>query len=148
MGGLTEADIRRLLREFIGDASHSVLALVKTVDETKFTCTLDDDGTVLYNVRLCPISGSSEGVVLIPEAKALVLAVKIEGSDDYMVVACTKVAKVQIMVGGQNLKDLIGELITNIKGITLNTAQGPTTGHVDGGAAFDALKVKFDKMFV
>lgn len=143
----TIAEVRAMLAEFIGNKTHSVLAKVKTVDEGKLLCVLDDDGTELYDVRLCPVTGAADGVVLIPQVGAYALAVKIEGTDEYMVVSCTKVAKALVKVGNQNLKDLIDELFTSIKAIALNTPNGPTTGHVDGGVGFDNLKAKFDLMF-
>ncbi len=143
----TIAEVRAMLAEFIGDKTHSVLAKVKSVDEGKLLCVLDDDGTELYDVRLCPIAGATDGVVLIPEVGSFAMAMKIEGTEEYMVVSCTKVAKALVKVGNQTLKGLIDELFDSIKAIQLNTPQGPTTGHVDGGVAFDNLKAKFDLMF-
>lgn len=160
---LTEAKIRKLLTEFIGSREPSILAKVKDVNELECTCTLDDDGSDLFNVRLRPITGENIGIVEVPEVGSFALAIKIEGSDSWMVVACSKVKKIkwlcnEISINGGNngglvisqkvideLKTVIdrsNEIITALTNIASTfTASGsaPLTGTTAGSAITGAL---------
>lgn len=160
---LNEVDIRKLLTEFIGSREPSILAKVKDVDETECTCTLDDDGTDLFNVRLRPITGENIGIVEIPEVGSFALAIKIEGSDSWMVVACSKVKNIkwlcnEIAINGGNnggvliSQNVIAELkkvidrsndiitaLTNIASTFTASGTAPLTGATAGAAITSAL---------
>ncbi|MFV0313255.1 MAG: hypothetical protein ACK5KN_16630 [Dysgonomonas sp.] len=82
----------------------SVLAQIKSVNEKECTCVLvDDDGQEFFNVRLRPVTGKNKSFLQIPKAGSFVLAVRVEDSGDWMVVACDEVEKVQLIVGNSEI---------------------------------------------
>ena len=64
-----------------------ILANVVEVDSQERTCTIIDDDTEYYGVRLQPITEGQSGVVLTPKAGAFVLVSRIEGGDLYVIAA-------------------------------------------------------------
>lgn len=76
--------------------SVSLLAQVKTVDEAGMVCDLYDDenGLDFHDVRLRPVLDNKKSVTLIPKIGSWALAVRIEDSDDWMIVSCGEVEKV------------------------------------------------------
>jgi hypothetical protein len=83
----TENEVRQLLSQFIGVNKPTILGTVKTVDKDECTCVIDDDGTEMHGVRLRPITGENSGIVKYPKVGAFVLAVKIEETEEWMVVS-------------------------------------------------------------
>ena len=57
------------------------------IDSQERTCTIIDDDTEYYGVRLQPITEGQSGVVLTPKAGAFVLVSRIEGGDLYVIAA-------------------------------------------------------------
>lgn len=102
----TEAEIRQRLQEMAGSYAPDVsnIAQVKSVNEEECTCTLvDDDGQEFFEVRLRPVTGKNKSLLQIPKEGSFVLAVRIESSEEWMVVACDEVEKVQLIVGKSEL---------------------------------------------
>jgi len=98
----TEAEIRRRLQQMAGTYAPDVsnIATVKDVNEAECTCTLiDDDGLEFFEVRLRPVTGKNKSLLQIPKVDSFVLAVRIESTEEWMVVACDEVEKVQLIVG-------------------------------------------------
>jgi len=89
--------IRQKLKKMASEAGPDVtlLAQVKSVDEASLTCDLydDDSGLDFTDVRLQPVIDGNKSVVLIPKANTWALAVRVEDSDDWMVIACGEVDK-------------------------------------------------------
>jgi len=100
---VTENDIRKQLRDFLGESEETILAEVTAVDEANYSCTLDNDGSEIFEVRLQPILTDVAGVVIIPKLNTQVLAVRIEATDEYMVVKVSEVEKIIITVGDRKL---------------------------------------------
>ena len=81
----------------------TMLALVTDVDEVNLTCTLEDDGTEYYDVRLSLVDDSVQSIVDIPKAQTYVFAARIEDSEDLLVIYCSEITKRIITVGNQKL---------------------------------------------
>jgi hypothetical protein len=90
MAQWTENEVRQLLAEFMGVNKPTILGTVKSVDKDECTCVIEDDGTEVPSVRLRPITGSNNGIVRFPKVGAHVLAVKVETSEDWMMVEATE----------------------------------------------------------
>jgi hypothetical protein len=108
--------IRSLLKTMAAEVGpdFSMLAQVKSVDEGAMTCDLFDEesGLDFYDVRLRPVLDGNEAVTLIPKVNTWVLAVKIEDSEDWMIVACGEVDKWRLKVGEATVEqDATGLLI-------------------------------------
>jgi len=86
----TEQEIRQLLALFIGENKPSVLGVVKSVDKDECTCVIEDDGTDIPCIRLRPITGINNGIVKFPKVGAYLLAVKIETSEEWMMMEATQ----------------------------------------------------------
>ena len=86
----TESEVRSLFAEFcnkVVKTGELILANVVEVDSQERTCTIIDDDTEYYGVRLQPITEGQSGVVLTPKAGAFVLVSRIEGGDLYVTAA-------------------------------------------------------------
>jgi len=86
----TESEVRSLFAEFcnkVVKTGELILANVVEVDSQERTCTIIDDDTEYYGVRLQPITEGQSGVVLSPKAGAFVLVSRIEGGDLYVIAA-------------------------------------------------------------
>ena len=86
----TESEVRSLFAEFcnkVVKTGELILANVVEVDSQERSCTIIDDDTEYYGVRLQPITEGQSGVVLTPKAGAFVLVSRIEGGDLYVIAA-------------------------------------------------------------
>lgn len=86
----TESEVRSLFAEFcnkVVKTGELILANVVEIDSQERTCTIIDDDTEYYGVRLQPITEGQSGVVLTPKAGAFVLVSRIEGGDLYVIAA-------------------------------------------------------------
>lgn len=102
MGNWTEAEVREMLRQFIGKEESSLLAEVTEVDEDQCTCNVNHDGADVYDVRLSPII-QAKSFIQIPKIGSHVLCVKIEGSEEWAMIGCSEIQKILINVGGKKL---------------------------------------------
>lgn len=134
---MNEAQLRQLLAQFVGRSMPSILATVKAVNEDDATCDLDDDGTMHYNVRLRPITGANDGVLLVPGIGAKALAIQIESTDDWMVLQCTKYDKFLASIGGVTIDIAEGAILLN---------GGENGGLVLVNAILDAINRLEDKL--
>ncbi|NOS94532.1 MAG: hypothetical protein HOP30_21685 [Cyclobacteriaceae bacterium] len=76
----------------------TMLARVKSVNETERTCVLVDDQTDLpyEDVQLRPVQDSTKSITLIPKVNTWALAVRIEDQDEWMVIAVGEADKILI----------------------------------------------------
>jgi hypothetical protein len=101
----------------------------------------------LYNVRLRASIDNLEGVTLIPKIGSTVLVGAIGNSDNWVVLAHSEVDKVIVVSGAarfemnngfllkhnnETLKAVLSDLVNAIQGITVTTAQGPSSAPVNG----------------
>ena len=89
-----------LLRDIVNaDTYEIVQGIVKEVGN--LTCNVEiDEGIVIYNVRLNVITTSDMGVVFTPKVGSPILIARIELGQDYQVLQCTELDKIQLRVGG------------------------------------------------
>lgn len=113
MAALTAADIRRLLTDFIGRHQPTLIATVKDVDETDYTCTLVDDETEIPAVRLHPLVGENKGIVRVPKIGTYVIATQIETSDEWLIEAAEEYDKILIVVGKTTIAITDGDIEIN-----------------------------------
>jgi hypothetical protein len=96
-----EADIRQALGDFAsryGPAA-TMLATVVSVDANAFTCVLDDDGLEYEDVQLRPVLDGNESLTLLPKVGSWVLAIRIENTEDWMVLAAGEFSGFRIKIG-------------------------------------------------
>jgi len=161
--GLTAEQIRIGLEEMAKKhgPTMSNIAKVKSVDETKAICTLEDeDGQLIFNVRLRAVLTGKKSILLLPKIGSYVFTIRIEDEDEWLIIACDEVEKmgyyvgdtlieltdkVQISAGGENLADLIDSLFVAIDKMVFTTNTGPTIKLVNK-PEFDQLRNKFKKV--
>lgn len=144
----TELDIRKSLENMASQfgPQQTNIARVQSTNMNDFTCTLiDDDDVPIYKVRLLPIVGEKDSIVIIPEDKSLVLCCRIESSDNWMIIRTTKILKIQIIAGGESLATLVKDLIAAIRAMKFTTNMGPTIALLND-ATFENIDNRFNKM--
>ncbi len=99
----TEAELRQQLSEALKPKPVTILAEVKAVDDSKRTCDIDDDGVIMYGIRLQPITQGSTGITVYPKVGSQVLCSRIEDEDNYMVVHASEIDKIEIKVSDKSL---------------------------------------------
>lgn len=139
-----------------------MLAKVLTVVDDQGTCDVENlDGLRIYDVRLtAQVPPPDDSLLIIPEVGSWVGCVPF-GQSGWIVVNHSTVAGLKLRIGtayiavaadgiwiekGESLKTLIGDLIAQIKLITVTTPSGPSTLPLLNAAAFDALKTRFDNV--
>jgi hypothetical protein len=160
---ITDQEVREKLARFIGVNQPTILGVVKSVDKDKCTCDIDDDGIEWLGIRLRPITGINDGVVKFPKVGAYLLAVKIETSDEWMMVEATEYESILMVCekievnGGENgglvisqkTVDELHKTITRINAIVTSltilaaamtaTASAPVLGAALGTAITSAI---------
>ncbi len=163
----TPEQIREKLKEIAKNDGPAVsnIATVQSVDETKATCVLvDEDGQEIFDVRLRPVLTGKKSFILVPKLKSLVLAVRIEDDDDWMVIAADEIEKIGYYIGNtiveidatgflfqkenETLKKIMVDLIDAIKAMsfgltTPDTINGTTTTLVNL-AQFTAIETRIN----
>lgn len=138
----TNEEIRQAFAKKYGAKPVTVLGTVAAVDETAKTCDIDDDGLVMYDIRLQCVNDAAGGILCVPKKGAAALVVQIEGGDGWMLADCAEYEKIIINGGGNGglikINDLINRL--NVLEKSLNDLKQvfSTTWVVtpqDGGAA-------------
>jgi hypothetical protein len=152
-----EEQIRQSLKKMASEVGpdHSLLAQVKSVDAENKLCDLYDDDSDLdfYDVRLQPVIDGKQSIVLVPKVDSWVLAVRLEGTDDWAIVWAEQLEKYIVECdnvefnGGENgglvnWPDAKAQLdkSNEVLGIIMNTLTTWTPIPNDGGAA---LKTAF-----
>ena len=102
-----------MLENFIGKNKPTILAKVVSVDEGKAVCDIDDDGKAYYNVRLSPLAGANNGILAIPKVGSYILAVQIESTDEWMILACSEYDKYIAKIGNVTIELSGGNIVIN-----------------------------------
>ena len=100
---VTNDDIRKKLEEAFESGPVTVLAEVKGVNQSDRTCDIDNDGVMIYGVRLQSITKGNCGIVVIPKLGSKVLCVQIEKTDSFMMLHASEVDSIEINVAGKTL---------------------------------------------
>lgn len=167
-------EIRKALGEFSSKygPQNTMLATVKSVDEGEFTCVLqdDDNGELEYtDVRLRPVLDGNESITIFPKSGTWALAVRLEESEEWMVIAVGEADKVHSKVeteikdvvgtteftikdgflmkkDAETMKKIMDDLLQAIQQLTVNTNVGPSSVPINI-ATFVAIKVRVDQFF-
>lgn len=94
----TDQDVRELLAKFIGINKPTMLGIVKDVDRTENTCTIEDDGVEWLGVRLRAVSGENNGIIGYPTPGAYVLCVKVEDTEEWAVLKASEYDSIEITI--------------------------------------------------
>lgn len=159
---MTLENIREQLQQMAGSVGPAVsnIAKVKSVDESKATCTLEDeDGQEILEVRLRPVLSGRKSFLQIPKVGSFVLAIRIEDDSDWMIISCDEVEKfvwntpqaeveisdkIHIKANEKSLLDLMEKLFQIIeKGYQTNTG---TTIRLIMQNDFERLKNDFQTL--
>lgn len=97
----TTNELRRALQQKYGEKPVTILGTIAAVDENSKTCNIDDDGFMMYGIRLQSVTNAVAGILKVPKIGAQALAVKIEDGDDFMLLDCAEYSKI-IFNGGNN----------------------------------------------
>lgn len=139
-----------------------MLAKVLAVDEEAGTADVENlDGLRIYDARLsAKIPLATSALLVVPAIGSWIGAVHL-AKDVWLVVSYSDIEKVVTTVGtsvfevdatgikiehGESLKTLIGDLIAQIKLITVTTPSGASTLPLLNAAGFDLLKTRFDNV--
>lgn len=160
---MTIEDIRQKLGDLAGSSGPAVsnIAKVKSVDESGAVCVLEDeDGQEIPEVRLRPVLTGKKSFLQLPKIGSLVLAVRIEDDDDWMIIACDEVDKflwvtdttkieltdkVHISANNKNMAELIDKLFEAILKMRFTTNAGPTIRLINR-PEFESLKNEFKEL--
>lgn len=97
----TTNELRRALQQKYGEKPVTILGTIAAVDENSKTCNIDDDGFIMYGIRLQSVTNAAAGILKVPKIGAQALAVKIEDGDGFMLLDCAEYSKI-IFNGGNN----------------------------------------------
>jgi hypothetical protein len=147
----------------------SNIAKVKSVDETKATCTLiDEDDQEFLNVRLRPVLTGKKSFILVPKVNSQVLAVRVEDDDDWMVIAADEIEKIGYYIGStifeidslgfllqkenETLKKILVDLVGAVKAMSFTvsttgtaTAQTGATTALNNMPQFTAIETRINQ---
>ena len=97
----TTNELRRAFQQKYGEKPVTILGTIAAVDENSKTCNIDDDGFMMYGIRLQSVTNAAAGILKVPKIGAQALAVKIEDGDGFMLLDCAEYSKI-IFNGGNN----------------------------------------------
>jgi hypothetical protein len=167
----TPEQIRKALEQMAKNDGPAVsnIAKVKSVDETKATCVLvDENEQEIFDVRLRPVLTGKKSFILVPKVGSLVLAVRVEDDDDWMVIASDEIEKIGYYIGttimeidaigflfqkeNETLKKILVDLIGAVKAMsflvsTTGTAAAQTgvTNTLNNTAQFAAIETRINQ---
>ena len=143
----TEGDIRRELEQALKGRPDTIMGRVKKVDADGLTCDIDNDGVVIYGVRLQCVTDGATGFVVYPAVGAQALCLRIEETDTYVVVNTSEIDQI-IINGGQNggllnissLENYLDQLNTAIAAALTAVGASTAASGPTGAAKFNEMK--------
>lgn len=138
----------------LGLQKQSFTALVKSVDG--YTCTVEDDGYTIYNVRLrSSIDSSRNAVILVPKVNSYVMVNRIMGQDQYYVSMVSEVDTVKMNIDNKyifknlstSLKSILNGFVTEIKMAIIDTPAGTGSINAATKAKLELLDQKINQLF-
>lgn len=138
----TTDELRQAFERRYGEKPVTILGTIAAVDESTKTCDLDDDGLMMYGIRLQSVTNAAAGILKVPKKGTAALAVKIEDGDGFMLLDCAEYEKIIINGGNNggliNIESLVNKINAIEKDINALKNIFKTTWVVapqDGGAA-------------
>lgn len=137
--------IREQLEEFVAkqidrENFYSIIGRAVNVDETERTCDLEpiEDEAPRAGIRLQAAIGETTGFVIIPKEGSFIVASFFDRTTGFVSLT-TEIEKIHFEAGGEDLKLILNDLISEIKNAIIQTPAGP-------GTVSDATKVLLDKI--
>jgi hypothetical protein len=95
---MTDTDLLELFDARVkrNPAAVTLMGKVKSVDENEMTCVIDDDGFEIPEVRLRPVLDGNESLTIYPKAGSWCLAVRLEDTEEWMLIAAGEIDKYRI----------------------------------------------------
>lgn len=94
--------IRERLRQMASEVGpdNTLIGKVSSVNEGELVCDMkDDDGLEFYDVRLQPVIDGEQAFTLVPKVGSWAVAIRLEDSDDFFLIAATQLDKWRLNVG-------------------------------------------------
>lgn len=146
--------LKKAFEELIGSerqkqgAFESYLGKVTALQLSENTCTvesLEDSEIVYYEVRISADLTNTNNFRLIPKLNSIVVVSQI-GTSNYYISMFSAIEKFNFIAENESLKELIADLISAIKAITVTTGTGPS-GVPINIADFIAIETRLDNFF-
>jgi hypothetical protein len=142
--------LRKALKDSLSENNDVFAGKVLSVDKPKVLCkvqSIENEELVFEDVRLRAIDDAQDkGFVLFPKVGSTVLIGQIKNTSAYYVAMYSEIDKVKWATDAENLKDLLADLLTAIKAITVTTGVGPS-GTPINVASFVAIENRLNNFF-
>ncbi len=146
-------DISKALEQFGKQPDQSFAAIVTAVDGE--TCTVDNNGYLLYEVRLrATVDGNNNKVVLIPKVDSYVMISRINNDDDYYISMVSEVEDVVMSIAGKfnfknvstSLKEVLNDFVKELKMAIITTPAGAGSVSPTTQAKLDLIDAKINNL--
>jgi hypothetical protein len=122
--------LREALKKSLSENNDVMACEVLSVDKAKVLCrvkSIENEDLVFENVRLRAVDDEQDkGFILFPKVGSTVLVGQIKNTTAYYVAMYSALDKVKWATDNEDLKDLLSDLLTAIKTLTVTTAVGPS----------------------
>jgi hypothetical protein len=127
---------------------YSKTGVVSNVNSTTKLCdVLPNDGSpMVYNVRLQAIKDAGDNGILVLPKNGTECIITFINKNIAFLSQCKEVDKIIIAGNNESLKEVLNDLITSIKALTVTTPAGPS-GTPINFASFDSINVKINNLF-
>lgn len=157
-------DLLNALQAVFGATDSLVPAVVKAVDKTTASCTVEINDLEVGEVRLQATVGNNlKGKKLYPAIDSVVLVEKIGDKGEFAIAFYSELSEVSLSVGetlfkqdingfeirkqNETLKSILNDLVTQVKAITvLCNAPGTPSGVPSNAPAFDAITQRVNQL--
>lgn len=127
---------------------YSEIGTAVNINTDKRTCDFEpigDDAT-RKDVRLQSIISESKGFVLIPKDKSTIVVTFLNKSTGFVSLT-SEIEKIHFEAGGEDLKIILNDLITEIKNAIITTPMGPGTVAEPTKVLLDAVDTRINTLF-
>lgn len=157
-------DLLNALQAIFGSTDSLVPAVVKRVDKSTATCTIEINDLEVGEVRLQAVVGNNlKGTKLFPAIDSVVLVQQIGNKGEFVIAFYSQLEEINLSVGetlfkqsingfeirknNETLKKILNELVTQVKAITVVcNAQGTPSGVPNNATAFDAITQRINEL--
>ncbi len=146
--------LNKALRDLCVNAPAVIIGRVIAVNDT--SCTLDDDGVSIYNVRLkASVDNKGNRMLIIPALDSYVLAARIMDNDDYAVIMYNEISAIEMSIAGKFkikneqvvFKELLNDLIDAVKQAVTQGSAGASTMSPATKQQLTVISNKVDQLF-
>ncbi len=126
---------------------YSIIGKAVNVDDTARTCDLEpiEDEAPRAGIRLQSSIDETKGFVLIPKEGSFIVASFFDRTTGFVSLT-TEIEKIHFEAGGEDLKVILNDLISEIKNAVITTPVGPGTIAEPTKVLLDAIDVRINKL--